>query len=105
MKLNRLTLVFALALPLVGCSPEAKAKKTMEKYESTFKICKDMTEELKLKPGEHDCALVTSMALDMGLKDSGLEQSKLEPMRNEWLEKSGYKPYYVFAEKRKPEHR
>ncbi len=101
----RLALALALVLASVGCSPEAKAKKTMEKYESTFGMCKKITEEAKMKPGEHDCALVTSMALDMGLKDTGLEESKVTPMRDEWLDKSGYKPFYIPADKRKPEHR
>ena len=101
----RLTLAFALVLASTGCSPESRAQKTMEKSETTFKMCKDITAEAKMKPGEHDCALVTSMALDMGLKDSGLEEGKLAPMRDAWLDKSGYKPFYIPADKRKPEHR
>jgi hypothetical protein len=44
------------------------------------------------------------MALDMGLKDSGLDEAKINTLREEWLEKSGYRGYYIPKEKRKPEH-
>jgi alcohol dehydrogenase YqhD (iron-dependent ADH family) len=93
------------AFSLAGCSPESKAKDTLEKYENlAFKICKEETEKMKMKPGEHQCAYITSMALDMSLKDSGLEEAQINKMREEWLDKSGYRAYYIPKEKRKPEH-
>lgn len=93
------------ALSLTGCSPESKAKDTLEKYETlAFRICKEETEKMKMKPGEHQCAYITSMALDMSLKDSGLEEAKINEMREAWLDKSGLRAYYIPKEKRKPEH-
>jgi hypothetical protein len=102
-----LSAAFALfALSLTACSPESKAKDTLEKYENlAFRICKEETEKMKMKPGEHQCALITSMALDMSLKDTGLEEAKINEMREAWLDKSGYRPYYIPKEMRKPEHR
>lgn len=93
-----------LALSLTGCSPESKAQGTLEKYETAFRICKEETEKMSMKPGEHRCALISSMALDMSLKDSGLDEAKVNQMRTEWLDKSGYKPFYIPKEQRKPEH-
>jgi hypothetical protein len=101
----KLLTVAVFAFSLTGCSPESKAKKTLQKYEeSAFRICKEETEKNKMKPGEHQCAYVTSMALDMGLKDSGLDEAKINTLREEWLDKSGYRGYYIPKEKRKPEH-
>lgn len=88
-----------------GCSPESKAKDMLGKYETAFRICKEETEKMNMKPGEHRCALVSSMALDMSLKDTGLDEAKIKTMRDEWLDKSGYKAFYIPAEKRAPEHR
>lgn len=93
------------AFSLLGCSPESKAKSTLEKYETVFRICKEETEKVKMKPGEHQCALVSSMALDMSLRDTGLDDAKTKTMRDEWLDKAGYKAFYIPAEKRAPEHR
>lgn len=103
-KLTIIAFVFG-ALALAGCSPESKAKSTLEKYETAFRICKEETEKHDMKPGEHKCALITSMALDMSLRDSGLEEAKAKTMRDEWLDKSGYKAFYIPAEQRAPEHR
>lgn len=94
--------LFALALG--GCSPESKAKSTLEKYETAFRICKEETEKNKMAPGEHRCALISSMALDMSLKDTGLDEAAAGKMRDEWLDKTGYKPFYIPKEQRKPEH-
>ena len=94
-------LLFAGLLALgAGCSPEAKAKSTLEKYETAFRICKEETDKMKMAPGEHRCALVSSMALDMSMKDTGLDDAKITSMRDEWLTKSGYKAFYIPADKR-----
>ncbi len=105
--MNRISVSATLVmftLFLAACSPESKAKTTLEKYETAFRICKEETDKVKMKPGEHRCALITSMALDMSLRDSGLEAAKVDSMREEWLTKSGYKPFYIPKEQRKPEH-
>lgn len=94
-------LFFAGLLALgAGCSPEAKAKSTLEKYETAFRICKEETDKMKMAPGEHRCALVSSMALDMSMADTGLDDAKIASMRDEWLTKSGYKAFYIPADKR-----
>lgn len=96
-----LALSFAGLLAFVaGCSPEEKAKSTLQKYEAAFNICKEETEKTKMQPGEHRCALVSSMALDMSMNDTGLDEAKIKSMRDEWLEKTGYKPFYIPADKR-----
>lgn len=97
-------LFLASALALPACSAESKAKSVLKKYETVFKMCKDMTEELKMQPKEHDCALVSSMALDGSLEDTGAEAAALDKMRDEWLKTSGYADYYVAKADRKPEH-
>lgn len=97
-------LLGALALG-AGCSPESKAKSTLEKYETAFRICKEETEKSHMKPGEHRCALITSMAVDMSLRDSGVEEAKAKQMLGDWLDKSGYRPYYIPPEKRAAENR
>jgi hypothetical protein len=91
-------------LAIAGCSPESKAKSTLEKYETAFRICKEETEKTKQKPGEHRCALVSSMALDMSMKDTGLDDASIDKMRDEWLDKSGYKAFYIPKAQRAPEH-
>lgn len=108
MKKTTLTIALLFAGLLAfgaGCSPEAKAKETLGKYETAFRICKEETEKMNMKPGEHRCALVSSMALDMSLRDTGLDDAKIKTMRDEWLDKSGYKAFYIPAEKRAPENR
>jgi hypothetical protein len=107
--MNRSTLPFAAlllgALALAGCSPEAKAQSTLQKYETVFNICKEETAKAGMKPGEHRCSLVSSMAVDMSLKDSGLDDAKIKLALGEWLDKTGYKPFYIPPDKRAPEHR
>ncbi|MEZ4296960.1 MAG: hypothetical protein R3B70_18490 [Polyangiaceae bacterium] len=107
--MNKISIaLFSLALgafALTGCSPESKAKSTLEKYETVFRICKEETEKVKMEPGKHQCALVSSMALDMSLRDTGLDDAKVATMREEWLTKSGYKAFYIPADQRAPEHR
>jgi hypothetical protein len=93
------------ALLVPGCSPESKAQSTLEKYKDVFRICKEETEKTQMKPGEHRCSTVSSMAVEMSLKDSGLEDAKSKEMLSKWLDENGYKAYYIPPEKRAPEHR
>ncbi len=92
--------VVACAFFVLGCSPESKAKSTLEKYETVFRICKEETEKTSMQPGEHRCALVASMAVEMSLADTGLEQAKQKEMLDKWLDEKGYKAYYIPPEKR-----
>jgi hypothetical protein len=88
------------AIFVLGCSPESKAKSTLEKYETVFRICKEETEKTSMQPGEHRCAVVSSMAVEMSLADTGLEQAKQKEMLDKWLDEKGYKAYYIPPEKR-----
>ena len=87
--------LFLIALGLVACSAESKAKSTLDDYEKVFGKCKTLTEEAKLEPGQHGCAEVTSRAVEMGLKSSGLEESQWRPMLESWLKDKGFSAYYV----------
>ena len=49
----------------------------------------------RLEPGQHGCAEVTSRAVEMGLENSGLEESKWRPMLEAWLKDKGLTAYYV----------
>ncbi|MDC3980892.1 hypothetical protein [Polyangium jinanense] len=98
-------LVLALPLVALGCSKEAKAKGTLEKYEAVFRVCKEETEKAKLSPGEHRCSLVASIAVDLGLEESGLEEPKRRELLSAWLEKKGFGAHYVPPEKRPKEER
>jgi hypothetical protein len=84
-----------------GCSAESKAKDSLGKYEKVFKTCKDMTDEAKLEPGKHRCSNVASMAIEISLKNSGLEEAKWKGMLDAWLDKAGYRAYYLGPENRK----
>jgi hypothetical protein len=99
--------VLVLALPMLalGCSKEAKAKGTLEKYEAVFRVCKDETEKAKLSPGEHRCSLVASIAVDLGLEESGLEEPKRRELLTAWLDKKGFGAHYVPPSMRPKEER
>jgi len=86
-------LLIAFGFP--ACSAESKAASTLDDYEKVFGKCKTLTEEAKLEPGQHGCAEVTSRAVEMGLKNSGLEESKWRPMLEAWLKDKGLTAYYV----------
>lgn len=92
----RTTLVLAslLLLPAAGCSAESKAASTLDDYEKVFGKCKELHDEMKMEPGEHPCVGVTSKAVEMGLKHSGLEEEKWRPMLEAWLEKTKFTAYY-----------
>jgi hypothetical protein len=93
-------LVPLLALCATGCSPEAKANRALEAYVTVFQSCKDTTEVLKKKPGEHDCAAIASSAVDMGLEQTKLEEPRRTELLNAWLEKKKFIGYYLPRDKR-----
>jgi hypothetical protein len=92
-------------LSLAACRAEARARATMEKHGTAFALCKEITDQLRMKPGEHRCSLVSSMGLDASMKDTGLDPGAIDRLRSEWLAKTGYQPYYIPAELRAPENR
>ncbi len=95
--------MLACVLPLVaavGCSAESKAKSTLDDYEKVFGKCKELHDEASLSPGQHGCVRVTSEAVEMGLKRSGLEESQWRPMLDAWLSDTGLTDYYVAPDKR-----
>lgn len=78
-----------------GCSPEAKAKRELDKYAQVFDICKDITKKEGMKPGEHPCGKISTMALEMSLKDTGLPESEWRKLLEAWIKDKGYSDYYV----------
>lgn len=101
LRLAMTMLAFAVLALSAACSPESKAQSSLEKYEAAFKTCKKITEEAKMKPGTHRCTKITSMAVEMSMEDSGLEEAKWRPMLTSWLDKTGYSTYYADEAKRK----
>ncbi|MRG94838.1 hypothetical protein [Polyangium spumosum] len=98
-------LVLAFPLLALGCSKEAKAKAALEKYEAVFRVCKEETEKAKQAPGEHPCSLMASVAVDLGLEESGLEEPKRGELLASWLEKKGFSTHYVPPSRRPAEER
>jgi len=98
-------LVLALPMLALGCSKEAKAKRTLEKYETVFRVCKEETEKAKLSPGEHRCSVVASLAVDLGLEESGLEEPKRRELLRAWLDKKGFGAHYLPPSMRPKEER
>lgn len=96
-------IVTLLPLVIAGCSPEAKAKRVFETYETVFRACKEETEREKMKPGEHRCASIASAAIDMGLEQTQLQEPKRSEMLNSWLESKKFIGYYVPRDKRPAE--
>ncbi len=107
MSSQRTSVALVLALPMLtlGCSNEARAKATLEKYETVFRVCKEETEKAKIPPGEHRCSLVVSIAVDLGLAESGLEEPKRRPLLSAWLDAKGFGGLYLPPEKRPQEER
>jgi len=84
------------SVALVGCkSPEGKAKETLGKYEIVFSKCKELHDEMKMDPGTHRCSKVASLAVEMGLKDSGLPEAEWRKLLDEWLKEKNYSAYYL----------
>ena len=92
----------ALAACAAGCSAESKAATVLAKHEGAFRVCQEEMEKMKAARWEHRCALVASMALDASLQDTGLDAPRIQQMRDAWLDRTGYRPLYVSAEKRAP---
>lgn len=89
-----------LLVVIAGCSPEGKAKRALETYETVFRACKEQTEREKLQPGEHRCASIASAAVDLGLEQTQLQEPQRSEMLNSWLEKKKFVEYYVPRDKR-----
>lgn len=89
------------AMMMIGCSPEAKGKKVLEKYETAWSTCKQITEEEKAEPGTIYCSKISSMALEMAMADTGLDKAAQEKMIKEWAKSNPYGKYYADEEKRK----
>jgi hypothetical protein len=85
---------------VIGCSPEGKARRSLETYETVFRACKQETEKSQMKPGEHGCSAIASSALDLGLDQTGVDASKKQELLTQWLEKKQFVGYYVPADKR-----
>lgn len=105
MKAKRtLTLVAALAIALVstGCDREAKARAVLAKHKGAFEVCREEIEKAKMAGWDHRCALVASMALDVSLRDTGLEEARIRALRDAWLDETGMRPLYVPEDKRAP---
>lgn len=92
----------ALAAIGAGCSAESKATTALAKHEGAFRVCQEEMEKMKAARWEHRCTLVASMALDASLQDTGLDAARIQQMRDAWLDRKGYRPLYVPAEKRAP---
>lgn len=91
--------LLALALWGSGCTPEMRAKRMLGKYEKVFATCRKLTEEASMRPGEHSCTKVASLAVEGSLRDTGLEEAKWRPMLAAWLAETGFTPYYADSSK------
>lgn len=98
-----IVLVASLSAGVLGCSPEGKAKRALETYETVFRTCKEETEKSKMQPGEHGCSSIASSALDLGLEQTGLDEPKRSEFLTAWLEKRQFVGYYLPREKRQAE--
>jgi hypothetical protein len=98
--LSSLGVVALFALLGAGCSPEGKAKRALESYETVFRTCKEQSEREKVQPGEHRCASIASAAIDLGLEQTKLEEPRRSELLNGWLEKKAFVGYYVPRDKR-----
>lgn len=94
--MKKLMMMCAFALLAVACSPEQKAADAIADYETkVFAKCKEITAEQKMDPGTHYCSKVGSMALDMSLKKSGLDEAAWKKMVTEWQANSELGKYYA----------
>ena len=91
----RSSAVLALGLLALACSPESKAKKTLEDYEVAFNECKKISEEVGAEPGTHYCTKVSSMALEMSLDDTGIDKATRDKMIGEWVSSSPLGKFYA----------
>lgn len=92
--------VFVVLMAGVGCSPEGRAKGTLEKYEPVFRSCKEQTTKEQMAPGEHPCSQVVSAAVEMGLASNNDDEARWRPVFSKWLDQKEFRAYYVPKEKR-----
>ena len=92
-------LVLALALLAGGCTPKMRAQRLLGKYEKVFASCRKLTEEAGVRPGEHSCAKVASLAVEASLRDTGLDAAEWQPMLAAWLTETSFAPYYIDSSK------
>jgi hypothetical protein len=74
-----------------GCSAEGKAEKALAKYEKVFNMCKEMAAKIP----NHRCKKVSSMALEMSLKRTGLAEEQWRKMAADWAATKGFKEIYI----------
>lgn len=80
-----------LAAVGTGCSAEGKAEKALQKYEKVFNMCKEMADKVP----DHRCKKVSSMALEMSLKRTGLAEDKWRKMATDWAATNGFNEIYI----------
>jgi len=97
-----LPVVFAALLwvSALGCSPESKANRALETYETVFRACKEETDKSSLQPGKHRCSTIASTAIDLGLEQTQLEERRRSELLTAWLEKKKFVGYYVPRQER-----
>ncbi|MFO0587363.1 MAG: hypothetical protein U0441_07485 [Polyangiaceae bacterium] len=102
MKVNRTLVIVAAAIALLGsgCDREAKARAVLAKHKGAFEVCREEIEKAKVAGWDHRCTLVASMALDVSLRDTGLDEARIRDLRDRWLDETGMRPLYVPEEKR-----
>lgn len=88
------------AVAITGCDSEKKAQTTLTKFEHVFQVCKEETLKQKLEPGKHPCALVSSVALDKTLRETGIGEEKMATMRDAWVKEKGFSDFYIPEDKR-----
>jgi hypothetical protein len=91
----RSSVLFALSMIVLACSPEKKAEKVFEKYEIAFGECKKITEEIGAEPGTHYCSKVSSMALEMSLDDTGIDEATRDKMIGDWVSSNPLGKFYA----------
>lgn len=106
-RLSSLTILIAsiAILSAAGCDREAKARAVLAKHKVAFDVCREEIEKAKMAGWDHRCTLVASMALDVSLRDTGLDEAKIRELRDKWLDETGMRALYVPEDKRPPQDR
>jgi hypothetical protein len=87
--------VLALGLLVIGCSPEKQAHEVFEKYEVVFDVCRQLTEEVGAEPGTHLCTKVGSLALELSLDETGIDEATRDEMIGEWRSSDPLGKFYA----------
>lgn len=96
-------LITSLAiLTSAGCDREAKARAVLAKHKGAFDVCREEIEKAKIAGWDHRCTLVASMALDVSLRDTGLDEARIRELRDRFLEDNGIGALYIPEDKRPP---